>query len=62
MAFHGFRHTHASMMLNVGIDYKTLQHRLGHSILAMTMDTYSHLSKENAKKAVSFFETAINSL
>ncbi|AIX04540.1 hypothetical protein SAG0147_02870 [Streptococcus agalactiae MRI Z1-048] len=62
MAFHGFRHTHASMMLNVGIDYKTLQHRLGHSTLAMTMDTYSHLSKENAKKAVSFFETAINSL
>lgn len=62
VAFHGFRHTHASIMLNVGIDYKTLQHRLGHSTLAMTMDTYSHLSKENAKKAVSFFETAINSL
>ena len=60
--FHAFRHTHASLLLNAGIPYKELQHRLGHSTLAMTMDTYSHLSKESAKKAVSFFETAVNSL
>ena len=62
VGFHGFRHTHASLLLNAGIPYKELQHRLGHSTLAMTMDTYSHLSKESAKKAVSFFETAVNSL
>lgn len=62
VGFHGFRHTHASIMMNAGIGYKELQHRLGHSTLAMTMDIYSHLSKENAKKAVSFFETAINNL
>lgn len=60
--FHGFRHTHASIMMNAGLGYKELQHRLGHSTLAMTMDTYSHLSKENAKKAVSIFETAISNL
>ncbi|CAM4156776.1 tyrosine-type recombinase/integrase [Streptococcus penaeicida] len=62
VSFHGFRHTHASMMMNAGLPYKELQHRLGHSTLAMTMDTYSHLSNENAKKAVSFFETAIGNL
>lgn len=62
VSFHGFRHTHASMMMNAGLPYKELQHRLGHSTLAMTMDTYSHLSNENAKKAVSFFETAISNL
>ena len=62
VSFHGFRHTHASMMMNAGLPYKELQHRLGHSTLAMTMDTYSHLSNENAKKAVSLFETAINNL
>ena len=62
IGFHGFRHTHASLLLNSGIPYKELQHRLGHSTLSMTMDTYSHLSKENAKKAVSFYETALKAL
>ena len=62
IGFHGFRHTHASLLLNSGIPYKELQHRLGHSTLSMTMDIYSHLSKENAKKTVSFYETALKSL
>ena len=62
IGFHGFRHTHASLLLNSGIPYKELQHRLGHSKLSMTMDTYSHLSKENAKKATSFFEQALKSI
>ena len=62
IGFHGFRHTHASLLLNSGIPYKELQNRLGHSQISMTMDIYSHLSKENAKKAVSFFETAMKSI
>ena len=62
IGFHGFRHTHASLLLNSGIPYKELQHRLGHSTLAMTMDTYSHISKEKAKTAVSFYEKAVSSL
>ena len=62
IGFHGFRHTHASLLLNAGIPYKELQHRLGHAKLSMTMDTYSHLSKESAKKATSFYETALGSL
>ena len=62
IGFHGFRHTHASLLLNSGIPYKELQHRLGHSTLSMTMDIYSHISKENAKKAVSFYETALKAL
>ena len=47
IGFRGFRYTHASLLLNSGIPYKELQHLLGHSILAMTMDTYSHLSKKS---------------
>ena len=62
IGFHGFRHTHASLLLNSGIPYKELQHRLGHSTLAMTMGTYSHLSKEKVKTAVSFYEKAVSSL
>lgn len=62
IGFHGFRHTHASLLLNSGIPYKELQHRLGHSRISMTMDIYSHLSKENAKHAVTFYEKALENL
>lgn len=59
---HAFRHTHASLLLNAGISYKELQHRLGHSNISMTLDTYSHLSKEKEKEAVAYYEKALNSL
>ncbi|MFS1663031.1 tyrosine-type recombinase/integrase [Streptococcus sp. zg-JUN1979] len=60
--FHAFRHTHASLLLNAGIGYKELQYRLGHATLAMTMDTYSHLSKEKEREAVFYYEKAIENL
>ncbi|MFX3772382.1 site-specific integrase, partial [Streptococcus suis] len=41
---------------------KELKHRLGHSRISMTMDIYSNLSKENAKKAVAFYEKALGNL
>ncbi|MGQ7546121.1 tyrosine-type recombinase/integrase [Streptococcus suis] len=62
IGFHGFRHTHASLLLNSGIPYKELQHRLGHSRISMTIDIYSHLSKERAKDAVTFYEKALGNL
>lgn len=62
LTLHAFRHTHASLLLNAGISYKELQHRLGHSTLAMTMDTYSHLFDDTEKEAVNFFEKAMSNL
>ena len=62
ISFHAFRHTHASVLLNSGLPYKELQHRLGHTTIAMTLDTYSHLSPDNAKKAVSFYESALEKI
>ncbi len=62
IGFHGFRHTHATMMLYAGIEPKDLQYRLGHSNISMTLDTYVHATKDGAKKAVSFYESAINNL
>lgn len=59
---HGFRHTHATIMLYAGIEAKDLQYRLGHSNISMTLNTYVHATKEGAKKAVSIFETAISNL
>lgn len=62
VSFHGFRHTHTTMMLYAQASPKDVQYRLGHSNLMMTENIYWHTNQENAKKAVSFFETAINSL
>ena len=62
ISFHGFRHTHATIMLYAGIEAKDLQYRLGHSNISMTLNTYVHATKEGAKKAVSIFEAAINNL
>ncbi|HEM2911181.1 TPA: site-specific integrase [Streptococcus suis] len=62
VSFHGFRHTHTTMMLYAQVSTKDVQYRLGHSNLMMTENVYWHTNQENAKKAVSNYETAINSL
>lgn len=54
--FHSLRHTHATMMREAGADYKEIQERLGHSKLATTMDTYSHVTPKVKKDAVDKFE------
>ncbi|MFC1935152.1 tyrosine-type recombinase/integrase [Chloroflexota bacterium] len=41
---HDARHTHASFMLAQGIHPKIVQERLGHSTIAITLDTYSHVA------------------
>jgi len=41
--FHDLRHTHASLLLKQGVHPKIVSERLGHSGVAITMDTYSHV-------------------
>lgn len=53
--FHLFRHTHASMMLNAGMNWKELQHRMGHKSITTTMDTYAELAPEKKFEAVDIF-------
>ena len=38
---HNLRHYHASQLLRKGVDFKSIQKRLGHSTLAITMDLYA---------------------
>lgn len=49
---HGFRHTHATMLFEAGADAKEIQERLGHSSITITMDTYTHLTKNNKTSTV----------
>ena len=40
--FHDLRHTCATTMIAAGVDPKTVQTRLGHSDIQVTLNTYSH--------------------
>ncbi|MDR0992793.1 MAG: site-specific integrase [Ruminococcus sp.] len=40
---HSFRHLAASILLNDGIDVKTVSHILGHSTASTTLNTYAHI-------------------
>jgi integrase len=42
ISFHGLRHTHATDLLRAQVHPKIASERLGHSSIAITMDTYSH--------------------
>ena len=46
---HGFRHTHASLLFEAGANFKDVQDRLGHSSINITMDIYTHVTKESKK-------------
>lgn len=37
------RHTHATLLLKAGVHPKVVSERLGHSTVAITLDTYSHV-------------------
>lgn len=43
LTLHGLRHGAASLMLAAGVDIALVSKRLGHSSIAITSDTYSHL-------------------
>lgn len=49
---HDFRHSHASILLNQGVDIVTVSKRLGHESIKMTLDTYSHLIKGSEDKLI----------
>ena len=60
--FHLFRHTHASMMLNSGANWKELQHRMGHKSITTTMDTYAELAPKKKFEAVEIFQNKLDEL
>lgn len=42
--FHSLRHTHATMLAEIGATPKYVQHRLGHKNIQVTMQVYQHLT------------------
>jgi integrase len=56
---HDACHTHASLMLKQGIHPKVVQERLGHSTIAITLDTYSHVAPGLQDAAAKRFDDAL---
>lgn len=50
---HVCRHTFCSNMAKSGMNPKTLQYLMGHSDIGVTLNTYTHLRYEDAKKEMS---------
>lgn len=49
---HDIRHSHASMLMNLGTPIKQISERLGHENIETTLSTYAHLYKDKEKETV----------
>jgi integrase len=54
---HDVRHTHASLLIKLGIPVKVVSERLGHAKASFTMDTYQHLLPGMQADAARTYET-----
>jgi integrase len=46
VSFHALRHSYASALIAEGVHPRIIMEALGHSQIALTMDTYSHVIPE----------------
>jgi integrase len=53
------RHGHASLLLKAGINPKVVSERLGHSSVAVTLDTYAHVMPGMQPEAAERFSDLI---
>ena len=58
--FHGLRHSFTSINIENGNDIKTISELLGHSNVEMTLNVYTHSSKETKEKAIGKFALILN--
>lgn len=56
---HDFRHSHATLLANEGINIQEVARRLGHSNIVMTWNTYSHLYPREEERAISILDKII---
>lgn len=55
IVLYGFRHSHATHLINSGISIKIVSKRLGHKNTSTTMDTYWHLIRDDEDKILEVF-------
>ena len=57
---HDARHTHASLMLDAGVDISVIQKIEGHSSIRVTTDTYVHAVSALKRKAAQSFDERVS--
>ncbi|MEH7307947.1 site-specific integrase [Neobacillus drentensis] len=57
--FHDIRHTHASILINEGVDIVKISARLGHSNPRITLETYAHLVPNVDNEVADIFQKAV---
>jgi site-specific recombinase XerD len=58
---HDLRHSYASLMLESGVDLKTVSTALGHSSIHVTADTYAHVTPAMLQSAADRLDRIIGS-
>jgi len=59
ITFHAFRHTHASHLIDAGIDVVKISRRLGHASPAITLKIYAHLFHARDDKSADAINAAV---
>jgi integrase len=62
LSFHALRHTHASQLIDAGIDIVTISRRLGHAKPDITLRIYAHLFRKDDSKAADAINEALAGL
>ncbi len=60
LRLHDLRHSHATQLLRQGVHPKVVSERLGHSTIAITLDTYSHVLPGIQEEAASKLNAALH--
>ena len=55
--YHSLRHTHATMLAELGASPKYVQHRLGHKNIQVTMNIYQHLTDKMSEEGAKLLDT-----
>jgi integrase len=56
LTFHGLRHVATSLMVEAGEHPRVIQHRLGHSNFALSMEVYAHVGEPADRAAAAHLE------
>ena len=59
ISFHSLRHTHASQLIDAGVDVVTISRRLGHCSPNVTLGVYAHLFRKDDSKAAAAIDAAL---
>jgi len=59
VTFHALRHTHASQLIDAGVDIVTISKRLGHAKPDITLRIYAHLFRKDDGKAAAAINAAL---